>query len=84
MRKLSPDFRKKTNESLCFAKHKQKHGILLNGKILSLFMKQSVTNKGNLELLQANLIITLSLGSIETDHVINEPCYNEVTYNIYI
>ena len=23
MRKLSPDFRKKTNESLCFAKHKQ-------------------------------------------------------------
>ena len=28
---------------------------------------------------QANLIITLSLGSIETDHVISEPCYNEVT-----
>ena len=25
MRKLSPDFRKKANESLCFAKHKQKN-----------------------------------------------------------
>ena len=28
-----------------------------------------------------NLIITLSLGSMETDHVISESCYNEVTYN---
>ena len=28
--------------------------------------------------LQVNLIITLSLGSIETDRVISEPCYNEV------
>ena len=30
---------------------------------------------------QVNLIITLSLGSLETDHVISEPCYNEVIYN---
>ena len=29
---------------------------------------------------QANLIITLSFGSIETDCVIREPHYNEVTY----
>ena len=29
---------------------------------------------------QVNLIITLSLGSIETDCVISEPCYNEVIY----
>ena len=28
---------------------------------------------------QVNLIITLSLGSIETDRVISEPCNNEVT-----
>ena len=33
---------------------------------------------------QVNLIITLSLGSIETDRVISEPCYNEVIYNRYI
>ena len=32
-------------------------------------------------LLQVNLIITLSLGSMETDRVIGEPCYNEVIYN---
>ena len=31
--------------------------------------------------IQANLIITLSLGSMETDRVIGEPCYNEVIYN---
>ena len=30
--------------------------------------------------IQANLIITLSLGSIETDSVICEPCYNEITF----
>ena len=30
---------------------------------------------------QVNLIITLSLGSMETDRVIGEPCYNEVIYN---
>ena len=29
---------------------------------------------------QVNLIIRLSLGSIETDRVISEPCYNEVTF----
>ena len=34
--------------------------------------------------LQANLIITLSLGSIKTDRVISEPCYNEVTYYRHI
>ena len=28
--------------------------------------------------IQVNLIITLSLGSMETDRVIGEPCYNEV------
>ena len=28
---------------------------------------------------EVNLIIRLSLGSIKTDHVIIEPCYNEVT-----
>ena len=33
---------------------------------------------------QVNLIITLSLGSMKTDPVINEPCYNEVIYNRYI
>ena len=30
--------------------------------------------------IQANLIIMLSLGSIETDCVISEPRYNEVTF----
>ena len=30
--------------------------------------------------LQVNLIITLSLGSIETDRVISEPCYNEIRF----
>ena len=34
--------------------------------------------------IQVNLIITLSLGSMETDRVISEPCYNEVIYNRYI
>ena len=34
--------------------------------------------------LQVNLIITLSLGSMETDRVISEPCYNEAVYNRYI
>ena len=34
--------------------------------------------------LQVNLIITLSLGSMETDRVISEPCYNEVIYNRHI
>ena len=33
---------------------------------------------------QVNLIITLSLGSMKTDRVISEPCYNEVTYNRHI
>ena len=35
-------------------------------------------------LIQVNLIITLSLGSMKTDRVINEPCYNEVIYNRHI
>ena len=30
--------------------------------------------------IQVNLIITLSLGSTETDRVISELCYNEVIY----
>ena len=34
--------------------------------------------------IQVNLIITLSLGSMETDRVISEPCYNEVIYNRHI
>ena len=33
---------------------------------------------------QVNLIITLSLGSMETDRVMNEPCCNEVIYNRHI
>ena len=35
-------------------------------------------------IVQVNLIITLSLGSMKTDHVISEPCYNEVIYNRHI
>ena len=35
-------------------------------------------------ILQVNLIITLSLGSMKTDRVISEPCYNEVIYNRHI
>ena len=34
--------------------------------------------------IQVNLIITLSLGSIETDRVISELCYNEVIYYRHI
>ena len=34
--------------------------------------------------IQVNLIITLSLGSKETDRVTSEPCYNEVIYNRHI
>ena len=34
--------------------------------------------------LQVNLIITLSLGSMKTDRVISEPCFNEVIYNRHI
>ena len=33
---------------------------------------------------QVNLIITLSLGSMKTDRVIGELCYNEVIYNRHI
>ena len=33
---------------------------------------------------QVNLIITLFLGSMKTEHVISEPCYNEVIYNRHI
>ena len=35
-------------------------------------------------IVQVNLIITLSLGSMETDRVIGAPCYNEVIYNRHI
>ena len=35
-------------------------------------------------LVQVNIIITLSLGSMKTDSVISEPCYNEVIYNRHI
>ena len=35
-------------------------------------------------LVLCNLIITLSLGSMKTDHVISEPCYSEVIYNRHI
>ena len=34
--------------------------------------------------IQVNLIITLSLGSLKTDRVISEQCYNEVIYNRHI
>ena len=37
-----------------------------------------------MNLVQVNLITTLSLGSKETDRVISEPCYNEVIYNRHI
>ena len=43
--------------------------------------------EGNQELrkeVQVNLITTLSLGSMKTDRVISEPCYNEVIYNRHI
>ena len=33
---------------------------------------------------QVNLIITLSIGSIETDRLISEPCYIEVIYYRHI
>ena len=33
--------------------------------------------------IQITLIITLSFGSMETDSVISESCYNEVIYNTY-
>ena len=33
---------------------------------------------------QVNLIIMLSLGSMKTDHIISELCYNEVIYNRHI
>ena len=33
---------------------------------------------------QVNLIITLSMGSTESDRVISESCYNEVAYNRHI
>ena len=35
-------------------------------------------------IIQVNLIITLSLGSMKTDRIISEPCYNEVIYNRHI
>ena len=35
-------------------------------------------------IIQVNLIITLSLGSMKTDRVMSEPCYNEVIYNRHI
>ena len=35
-------------------------------------------------IVQANPIIMLSLGSIETDHVISELCYNEIIYYSHI
>ena len=34
--------------------------------------------------IQVNLIRTLSVGSMKTDRVISEPCYNEVIYYRYI
>ena len=40
--------------------------------------------EGTISVIQYNLIITLSLGSIEVDRVISEPCYNEVTYYRHI
>ena len=38
----------------------------------------------NFLLIQVNLIITLSLGSMKTDRVISEPCYNEVITRLFI
>ena len=42
------------------------------------------TVDGPAVMVQINLIITLSLGSMKTDHVISEPCYNEVICNRHI
>ena len=39
---------------------------------------------GTWVLVQANLIVMLSLGSIETDSVLSEFCYNEVIYYSHI
>ena len=55
-----------------------------------MFMGKKLTPGGCLPLpwgyihVQVNLIITLSLGSMKTDRVISEPCYNEVIYNRHI
>ena len=49
-----------------------------------LLVMRSPRRSLNSMVIQVNLIITLSLGSMETDHVISEPCYNEVIYNRHI
>ena len=48
------------------------------GKVIKLIITRNVKE------VQVNLIITLSLGSMETDRVIGEPCYNDVIYNRHI
>ena len=53
--------------------NKQHIFILVHGSLLALA-----------QYIQVNLIITLSLGSMKTDRVISEPCYNEVIYNRHI
>ena len=55
-------------------------------KFKHLFYSELETAKSDVEAakLQYNLIITLSLGSIEANRVISEPCYNQVTYYRHI
>ena len=55
------------------------YNYLLHGP----YYTQGATGDGALDL-QVNLIITLSFGSMKTDRVISEPCYNEVIYNRHI
>ena len=47
-------------------------------------MTLSVLNIAQQSSVQVNLIITLSFGSMKTDHVISESCNNEVIYNRHI
>ena len=52
--------------------------------IQNLCFGSKIRKKCIYSLIQVNLIITLSLGSMKTDRVISEPCYNEVIYNRHI
>ena len=54
--------------------------ICLGGRYLNHTTRKNVFGR----VVQVNLIIMLSLGSMETDCVISEPFYNEVIYNRHI
>ena len=61
---------------MCKVKH-----IFLVSTGMALTPLRLCDTSGMLLYIQVSLIITLSLGSMETDRVISEPCYNEVIYN---